>query len=99
MLLKNGFLGTLNYYYCDKLPLSDANDMYANDYHLIGAKIGYQKWVNNKLRIKIVAGTENLLNEKYSLGNDINGFGGRYYNAAAGRNYYTSLLLQYITKK
>ncbi len=98
LLLNNGFLGTLSYYYSDKLPLSDANDVYANDYHLIGAKIGYQKLFNT-LRIKIIAGAENLLDEKYSLGNDINGFGGRYYNAAAGRNFYALLSFQYLTKK
>ncbi len=72
--------------------------MYANAYHLISAKIGYRKWLN-KWRIKIVAGIENVLNEKYSLGNDINGFGGRYYNAAPGRNYYVSINFQFITKK
>jgi iron complex outermembrane receptor protein len=99
ILFINGFLGTLNYYYSDKLPLSDANNVYANDYHLIGVRIGYQKSFNDKWRIKIVTGAENLLDEKYSLGNDINGFGGRYYNAAPGRNYYASLSFQYITKK
>jgi iron complex outermembrane receptor protein len=66
---------------------------------LIGAKIGYQKWFNSKWRIKIVAGAENVLDEKYSLGNDINGFGGRYYNVAAGRNYFVSINFQFITKK
>jgi iron complex outermembrane receptor protein len=42
---------------------------------------------------------ENLLDQKYSLGNDINGFGGRYYNAAAGRSYYASLVLQWNYKR
>ena len=99
ILLNNGLLGTLSYYYSDKIPLSDATDVYANSYHLIGAKIGYQKWFNSKWRIKIVAGAENVLDEKYSLGNDINGFGGRYYNVAAGRNYFVSINFQFITKK
>ncbi len=40
-----------------------------------------------------------LLNETYSLGNDINGFGGRYYNAAAKRNYYAKIVLQLFSKK
>ncbi len=97
--LNIGLLGTVSYYYSDKIPLTDANDVHAGEYHLIHAKIGYQKWFSNKWRIKLVAGVENLLNEKYSLGNDINGFGGRYYNAAAGRNYYVSLVFQYIPKK
>jgi iron complex outermembrane receptor protein len=45
-----------------------------------------------------MAGVDNLLDQKYSLGNDINGFGGRYYNAAPGRNYYVALLIQFLTK-
>jgi iron complex outermembrane recepter protein len=31
---------------------------------------------------------ENLLDEKYSLGNDLNAAGNRYYNLAPGRNFY-----------
>lgn len=97
--MNNGLLATLTYFYSDKIPLNDANSEYANDYHLVGAKIGYEKWFKNKLRIKIFAGVEDLFNTTYSLGNDINGFGGRYYNAAAGRNFYAAVVLQYLTKK
>jgi iron complex outermembrane recepter protein len=99
LLFSNGLLGTVNYYFSDKLPLTDANNVYADAYHLIGLKLGYQKWIRDKFRVKLVAGADNLLYERYSLGNDINGFGGRYYNAAAGRNYYASLILQLLTKK
>lgn len=98
-LFTNGLLGTINYYYSDKLPLTDANNVYADAYHLIGLKLGYQHWIKGKFRAKLVAGVDNLLDERYSLGNDINGFGGRYYNAAAGRNYYASLILQLLTSK
>jgi iron complex outermembrane receptor protein len=66
---------------------------------LIGAKIGFEHWFKNKIRIKAFAGVENLFDERYSLGNDINGFGGRYYNAAAGRNYYAGVVLQFLTRK
>lgn len=99
LLLTNGLLGTVNYYYSDKLPLTDANNVYADAYHLIGLRLGYQRWFRHKFRVKLVAGVDNLLDERYSLGNDINGFGGRYYNAAAGRNYYASLILQLLTGK
>ena len=88
-----------NYYYAGKIPLNDANTEYANAYHLVGAKIGYQKLIKEKWSIKLNAGAENLFDQKYSLGNDINAFGGRYYNAAPGRNYYVSLMLQLISKK
>jgi iron complex outermembrane receptor protein len=97
--MTNGFLGALTYYYSDKIALNDANREYANAYHLLGAKIGFEKWVKNKFRFKIFAGAENLLNETYSLGNDVNGFGGRYYNAAPERNYYATILLQILSKK
>ncbi|MEQ9413093.1 MAG: hypothetical protein RIF39_04650 [Cyclobacteriaceae bacterium] len=41
--------------------------------------------------INFFAGGDNLLDKTYSLGNDLNAFGGRYFNAAAGRNYYAGL--------
>ena len=91
----NGLLGNVSYYFSDKIPLNDANTEYASGYHLVSAKLGYEKWLRNGVRIKIFAGIENLLDQKYSLGNDINGFGGRYYNAAAGRNYYAALVVQW----
>ncbi len=99
LLSKHGFLGNINYYFAGKIPLNDANNEYANAYHLLGVKIGFQQWFRNNLRVKLSAGVENLLNQKYSLGNDINGFGKRYYNAAPNRNYYTGLALQLETSK
>jgi iron complex outermembrane receptor protein len=45
--------------------------------------------------MNIYTGVENILNETYSLGNDINAAAGRYYNAAAKRNYYVGLSLQW----
>jgi iron complex outermembrane receptor protein len=96
--MQNGLLATLSYYYSDKIPLNDANNEYANAYHLLGAKIGYQNTVKKKLEYKISVGAENLLDEKYSLGNDINGFGGRYYNAAPGRNFFASVSFHFFTK-
>lgn len=96
--MKNGLLATLTYYYSDKIPLNDANTAFAKAYQLIGTKIGYEKWVKEKFRFKIFVGAENLLDQIYSLGNDINGFGGRYYNAAARRNFYASIIFQFLTK-
>lgn len=90
----NGLLGTIAYYFSGKVPLNDANTEYADAYHLVSAKLGYEKWLNKKFRMKLLAGVENLLNQNYSLGNDVNGFGGRYYNAAPGRNYYVSLIVE-----
>jgi iron complex outermembrane receptor protein len=98
LLMKSGWLGTISYYFSGKIPLNDANNEYASAYHLLSGKAGYQLWLKNKCRLKIFAGVENLLNSNYSLGNDINGFGGRYYNAAPARNYYAAIVLQFNTK-
>jgi iron complex outermembrane receptor protein len=85
-----GLSVNLHYFFSDRIPLNDANSAYANTYHLLGCKLGYTK-ATGKNQFRIYAGCENILNEQYSLGNDINGFGGRYYNAAPERNYYVSI--------
>ncbi len=64
----------------------------------MGARAGY-KHSFSKFRFEVFAGAENLFDVTYSLGNDINGFGGRYYNAAARRNYYAGITLQQLWKK
>ncbi len=82
------------YNYTARLPLDDAGPLvYAAHYNLVDAKIGWEHLIRRKIRFSIYAGANNLLNEKYSLGNDLNQnqIGGRYYNAAALRNYYVGM--------
>ena len=74
-----------------KLPLNDANDEYAKSYTLLMAKISWRKQLGRKTVVEVFAGADNLLNEEYSLGNDINAFGKRYYNPAAINNYFGGL--------
>jgi iron complex outermembrane receptor protein len=74
--------------YTSHVPLNDANTTFAAGYNLLRAKAGWQCVFNSKSRLEIYAGADNLLNEKYSLGNDLNAVGNRYYNAAPPRNYY-----------
>jgi iron complex outermembrane receptor protein len=93
VVTKNGLSANLTYYFNSKIPLNDANTAYADAFHVVGTKIGYEKIIGGKRRLRVVAGADNLLDQHYSLGNDINAFGGRYYNAASGRNYYVSFLL------
>lgn len=72
------------YTYTDRLPLDDANTTFARPYHLVQAKLN---WGATK-RLALYAGADNILGQNYSLGNDLNAVGGRYYNPAPGRNYY-----------
>ncbi|MDB5256838.1 MAG: yncD, partial [Chitinophagaceae bacterium] len=74
--------------YTDRIPLNDANSVYANDYHLLQLKAGMKYAIGKGVTMEVFAGVDNVLNSKYSLGNDLNAVGGRYYNAVPNRNYY-----------
>lgn len=77
----------LSYSYTDQIELNDANSASAEAYHLLSARLGYKKYIN-KLLVSVFTGADNIGNVTYSLGNDINGFGGRYYNVAPARFFY-----------
>jgi len=81
--------------YTDKIPLNDGNTKYADAYHLIQAKAGWKLKITAKGYLDIFAGADNILNEKYSLGNDLNAAGGRYFNAATPVNYFAGLTLSF----
>jgi len=78
----------LEHNYTARIPLNDGNSAYAPHYNLLAAKVGWQHKFNRKCRFELYAGAENMLNQKYSLGDDLNAVGARYYNAAPQRNYY-----------
>jgi iron complex outermembrane receptor protein len=72
-----------------RLPLTDANNVYADAWHLLQCKFGYRPsgyW-------HFFAGMDNILNEVYSLGNDINAAGYRFYNPAPGRNVFAGVMV------
>ncbi|WP_090389576.1 TonB-dependent receptor [Niabella drilacis] len=87
LVLKPGIYTDINYYTASSVFLNDANAERAPAYHLLGIKLGYRKQIH-AVQVNMYAGVDNLFNETYSLGNDINAAGGRYYNAAPPRNYY-----------
>lgn len=82
-----GFAFFSQYNYTSKIPLNDANSVFAADYNLLEANISWQGVVGKMTGMRVFLGGDNLLNETYSLGNDINAFGNRFYNAAALRNF------------
>jgi iron complex outermembrane recepter protein len=55
---------------------------------LLGARVGYVLTTPRNNRLEIFGGLDNALDEVYSLGNDLNALGGRYFNTAAPRNVY-----------
>lgn len=81
--------------YTSKLPLNDGNTAFANAYHLIQVKAGWNKSLSQKTRLNIYTGLDNLLNQHYSLGNDLNAAGNRFYNAAPLRNWFAGINFQF----
>lgn len=71
-----------------EIPLDDANTVYAKAYTLIGSRVSYKSALSNRMPFEVFTGADNLLDQTYSLGNDLNAAGGRYFNAAPRRNYY-----------
>lgn len=73
-----------------KLPLNDANTFYSRSYDILLGRLGWKKRYD-LITIEFFTGVDNALNQLYSLGNDINAFGNRFFNPAATRNYYGGL--------
>lgn len=78
----------LTHQWVDEIPLNDANTVFQDPYHLMNARLGWKNTLGVKWDVEIYGGVDNLLDESYSLGNDLNAFGGRYYQPAPLRNYY-----------
>ncbi|WP_207424054.1 TonB-dependent receptor [Desertivirga brevis] len=80
--------------YTSEIPLNDANSTFAKSYHLLNARVAWKSG-SRKFPFGFYVGGDNLLNESYSLGNDLNAAGDRFFNAAALRNYYFGLTFGY----
>ncbi|PPL04684.1 iron complex outermembrane recepter protein [Parapedobacter indicus] len=80
--------------YTSAIPLNDANTVFANAYHVLQAKVTWDKPLGSNVIFQVFVGGDNLLNQRYSLGNDINAFGGRFFNAASPRNFYGGIALR-----
>lgn len=87
LVLKPGIYANFTYTYNSKTPLNDANTFYGNDFHLLAARIGFRQLYAKGFRFDLFVSGDNLFNEVYSLGNDINAAANRFYNVAPGRNY------------
>ncbi len=84
----------MNYQYNGKTSLNDWQTVFADAYHLLKMKLSWGQAIR-KARLELSIGADNLFNENYSLGNDLNAFGGRYFNPAAKRNYFASLEMKF----
>jgi iron complex outermembrane receptor protein len=86
--LQKNFYLFAQHNYTSKVALNDANSVFAKSFNLVHFKAGWRAAKIGKTGLDIFTGIDNLLNETYSLGNDLNAFGGRFFNAAAPRNFF-----------
>lgn len=93
VISKPGVYLNITYNYSDPMFLNDANSETASSYNLLGTRVGWKKDLAKKKKLELFAGIENAFDVTYSLGNDFNAAGGRYYNSAPGRNFYGGLSL------
>jgi iron complex outermembrane receptor protein len=95
LAILKGFYLNLSFFHSERIALNDANTEFASSYNLASMRLGWKKSLTKKIQTDLFAGGENLFNEKYSLGNDINAAGGRYYNVAPARSFYGGVSLHF----
>lgn len=91
---KSGIYLNATFNYTDAIPLTDANTAFASGYQLLGGRLGFKKDLR-RFHFNIFGGIDNAFDERYSLGNDLNAVGNRFFNPAPGRNFYSGLTLRY----
>ena len=90
-----GFYANFSYNFVDEIPLEDDNSVYSDSHQLVQTKLGWKSEVSSRFFVDLYFGIDNLLDEAYSRGYDINAFGGRYYQPAPERNWFLGVRLNY----
>ncbi len=91
---KSGLALSCNVNFTGKISLNDAATVFADPYQLVQIKLSQQLQKGNR-GLQLYTGVDNLLNQVYSLGNDINALGNRYFNTASGRNFYAGFRISF----
>ncbi|WP_266366088.1 TonB-dependent receptor [Tellurirhabdus rosea] len=84
--IQPGFYAHVTQQFIDRFPLTDANTVQSEVARLLNATVGFRR-AFGAFTVDAFASGDNLLDQTYSLGYDLNAFGGRYYNASARRNF------------
>lgn len=82
----NKFRVDITHFYTSSSPLNDSNSVLAKSSFVGNITLNYPV-KSTIFDIDLKMSVQNLYNTNYSLGNDINAFGNRFYNPAAARNY------------
>jgi len=93
-----GIYANLTYSYTNRLPLNDANTFFATSYNLFIAKAGYKIDICKKATADLYAAYEHSFNNPYSLGNDLNAAGNRYFNPSAPSMFTVGAKFRFMVK-
>ncbi|MGQ2985262.1 TonB-dependent receptor [Flavobacterium sp.] len=101
LLAPYGLYLSADYYYVDRLPLNDANSLYADSYNLLNGKAGWRQELFKGFTAHVSAGVNNATDTKYASMVLVNatGFGGaspRYYYPGLPVNFYGNVSVGYI---
>ncbi|MGJ8639438.1 MAG: TonB-dependent receptor family protein [Opitutaceae bacterium] len=91
---ENGYFIRWNTRFIGNFYANDANTETIESYSVSDLRIGIERPIGN-WTFEPFLGINNLFDESYSANIRINGFGGRYYEPAPGRNLYTGIRLRY----
>ena len=86
------FYWNVQFSYVGKMPLNDANTFFSDAYRLWQSKLGW-KSSNKKYPLECFIIIDNIGNEQYSLGYDINAFGNRFFNPSPTRNVQAGIIV------
>ncbi|MFY7815960.1 MAG: TonB-dependent receptor domain-containing protein, partial [Chryseobacterium taeanense] len=75
-----------SHFYTSKIPLNDGNTAWSEPSMVANMRLNFP-FELDKTKLNLFLQIQNIYNEKYVAGFDINAFGNRYYNPAAKRNF------------
>ena len=90
-----GVYSHINYSYTDRIPLNDANSFFAGAYRLFAIKLGWVKKLPHSMALDIFSSIQKSFNKPYSLGNDLNAEGNRFFNPSAPQTLVVGMGLRF----
>ena len=98
LITATGFYTHLSYSYTDHIPLNDANSFWAASYQLLFVKLRYRRNFGPSLDTDFFLKAEKSFNNPYSLGNDLNAAGNRFFNPAAPQQFSMGIICRFKVK-
>ena len=91
-----GIYTNITYTFTDKIPLNDANTFFAKAYNILFVKMGIEKKLTDRIKGDFFGSWSKGFNQNYSLGNDLNAAGNRFFNPSAPQGFTIGLKFSFI---